>query len=62
MRSSVITTFDNIDIIIPNATLIQGNVINLTFSDDIRRLNIPFSIAYGSDIDYVTSIIIRIIK
>ena len=59
MRSSVITTFDNIDIIIPNATLIQGNVINLTFSDDIRRLNIPFSIAYGSDIDYVTSIIIE---
>ena len=59
MRISVITTFDNIDIIIPNATLIQGNVINLTFSDDIRRLNIPFSIAYGSDIDYVTSIIIE---
>ena len=58
-RSSVITTFDNIDIIIPNATLIQGNVINLTFSDDIRRLNIPFSIAYGSEVDYVTSIIIE---
>ena len=59
MRSSVITTFDNIDIIIPNATLIQSNVTNLTFSDDIRRLNIPFSIAYGSDIDYVIKTIIE---
>jgi len=53
MRSSVITTFDNIDIIIPNSTLIQNNVINLTFSDDIRRLNVPFGVAYGSDIDLV---------
>jgi len=58
MRSSVITTFDNIDIIIPNTTLIQNNVINLTFSDDIRRLSIPFGIAYGSDIDNVIDIII----
>lgn len=59
MRSSVITTFDNIDIIIPNATLIQNNVINLTFSDDIRRLNIPFGIAYGLDIDNVIHIILE---
>ena len=59
MRSSVITTFDNIDIIIPNATLIQNNVINLTFSDDIRRLNIPFGIAYGSNIDHVIKTILE---
>jgi small-conductance mechanosensitive channel len=59
MRSSVITTFDNIDIIIPNATLIQSNVTNLTFSDDIRRLSIPFGIAYGSDIDYVIKTILE---
>ena len=59
MRSSVITTFDNIDIIIPNATLIQSNVTNLTFSDDIRRLSIPFGIAYGCDIDYVIKTILE---
>ena len=58
MRSSVITTFDNIDIIIPNSTLIQNNVINLTFSDDIRRLNVPFGVAYGSNIDEVIKTIL----
>ncbi|AXX90965.1 hypothetical protein CKA55_02605 [Arcobacter suis] len=58
MRSSVITTFDNIDIIIPNATLIQNNVINLTFSDDVRRLHVPFGIAYGSNIEDVIQIIL----
>jgi potassium-dependent mechanosensitive channel len=62
MRSSVITTFDNIDIIIPNSTLIQNNVINLTFSDDIRRLNIPFGVAYGSDIDNVIHILLDNLK
>lgn len=59
MRSSVVTTFDNIDIIIPNSTLIQNNVTNLTFSDDIRRLNVPFGVAYGCDIDDVTKIILE---
>ncbi|BAK74636.1 mechanosensitive ion channel domain-containing protein [Arcobacter sp. L] len=59
MRSSVITTFDNIDIIIPNSTLIQNNVINLTFSDDIRRLNVPFGVAYGSNIEEVIKIILK---
>ena len=55
---SVITTFDIIDIIIPNSTLIQNNVINLTFSDDVRRLHIPFGVAYGSNIDDVIKIIL----
>ena len=58
MRSSVINTFDNIDVIIPNSTLMQSNVINLTFSDDIRRLHIPFGVAYGTDCDLVIKIIL----
>lgn len=58
MRSSVITTFDNIEIIIPNSTLMQNNVINLTFSDDVRRLHVSFGIAYGSNIDEVIKIIL----
>ena len=59
MRSSVITTFDNIDIIIPNSTLIQNNVVNLTFADDVRRLHVPFGVAYGSDADHVINTILN---
>ena len=58
MRSSVINTFDNIDIIIPNSTLMQNNVINLTFSDDIRRLHVPFGVAYGTSSDLVIEVIL----
>ena len=62
MRSSVINTFDNIDIIIPNATLMQNNVINLTFSDDIRRLHVPFGVAYGTSSDLVIEVILDALK
>ena len=59
MRSSVINTFDNIDIIIPNSTLMQNNVINLTFSDDIRRLHVPLGVAYGTSSDLVIDVILQ---
>ena len=62
MRSSVINTFDNIDIIIPNSTLMQNNVINLTFSDDIRRLHVPFGVAYGTSSDLVIEVILDALK
>jgi potassium efflux system protein len=48
MRSSTITTNDNISLIIPNSTLIESNVINWTLNDTIVRLQIPFSVAYGT--------------
>ena len=62
MRSSVINTFDNIDIIITNSTLMQNNVINLTFSDDIRRLHVPFGVAYGTSSDLVIEVILDALK
>lgn len=59
MRSSIITTFDNIEYIVPNSTFIQSNVINLTLTDDIRRLSIPFGVAYGSDVEKVSQIVLN---
>ena len=58
MRSTVIRTNDNIDLIIPNQTFIQNNVINWTLQDDIVRFRIPFGVAYGSDIDKVERVIL----
>ncbi len=59
MRSSIVKTFDNVEFIIPNSTFIQNNIINLTLTDDIRRIQIPFSIAYGSDVEKVIKIILE---
>lgn len=49
MRSTLIRTNDNVDILIPNAELIGGMVTNWTLADNNRRFRIDFSVAYGSD-------------
>ena len=43
MRATIITTFDNIDIIVPNSLFITQNITNYTYSDDIRKINILFN-------------------
>lgn len=48
MRSTVISTNANIDVIVPNQNFIQNNVINWTMNDDIKRFDIPFGVAYGT--------------
>ncbi len=58
MRSTVITTNDNINIVVPNSTFIQNNVINWTLENDIRRLHVPFSVAYGTKIEDVEKAIL----
>ena len=58
IRSTTIKTFDNIDIVIPNSSFIQNNVINWTLDDATRRLHIPFGVAYGTKIERVKEIIL----
>lgn len=59
IRSTTIKTFDNIDIVIPNSSFIQNNVINWTLEDASRRIHIPFGVAYGTKIEKVKEIIIK---
>ena len=59
IRSTTIKTFDNIDIVVPNSSFVQNNVINMTLEDRIRRLHIPFSVAYGTEIADVKSAVLN---
>lgn len=58
MRATIITTFDNIDIIVPNSLFITQNITNYTYSDDIRRLVIKFNLSLDSDIERVKKVVI----
>jgi small-conductance mechanosensitive channel len=49
MRYTRITTNDSMDIFVPNSELTGGRVINWSYGHDIRRLHVPFGVAYGSD-------------
>lgn len=62
MRSTTVTTNDNIDVIIPNSSFIQNNVINWTLENDIRRIHIPFSVAYGTSNQKVEEVILEELK
>jgi len=57
MRSTVINTNANIDVIVPNQNFIQNNVVNWTMNDNIKRFEIPFSVAYGTDINKVIVVV-----
>ena len=49
IRNTVVRTPDNIEVIIPNTDLVNGQVTNWTYSDTRCRLRISFGVAYGSD-------------
>lgn len=53
LRSATVQTFDQADLIIPNADLVTNPVTNWTLSNRRIRLKIPVGVAYGSDIPLV---------
>jgi small-conductance mechanosensitive channel len=60
LRTTVIMTPDNIAIIVPNSKLLENEVINYSYGDPKIRLQIPVGIAYGSDCEKATEILIRV--
>lgn len=53
IRSTLITTNDNVDILVPNAEFINNRVTNWTLRESYRRTRIPFGVAYGTDKELV---------
>lgn len=53
LRFTRITTSDSIDILVPNSEFISGRVVNWTFNNSIRRIHVPFSVAYGTNKELV---------
>lgn len=59
MRATLIRTNDNVDILIPNAELVNSNVTNWTLIESVRRFRIPFGVAYGSDKELVRKAVLE---
>ena len=58
---TVLHTFDNRRIAIPNGQLANTSITNIT-RNPIRRLDIEFSVAYGTDIELVKDTLKELIK
>jgi small-conductance mechanosensitive channel len=54
LRTTVVTTNDNISIIVPNSRLVSQRVINWSYGDPRARIAIPVGVAYNSDVQLVT--------
>ncbi|MEO8649690.1 MAG: mechanosensitive ion channel domain-containing protein [Acidobacteriota bacterium] len=59
-RSTIVKTNDAIAIIVPNSKFTADNVTNWSFGGEIVRFRIPVGVAYDSDIDLVTDVLIKI--
>jgi small-conductance mechanosensitive channel len=53
VRSTLINTNDNIDIVVPNSEFVTTRLTNWTLAERTRRMRIPFGVAYGSDKELV---------
>ncbi|WP_375749992.1 mechanosensitive ion channel domain-containing protein [Vibrio sp. HN007] len=62
IRATTIVNFDRQEVMVPNRNLITTEVINWTRSDTVNRVVIPIGVAYGSDVDFVSSLLLSIAK
>lgn len=58
-RSTRIRTGDNLEIIVPNSTFLQTNVVNWTLSDNNMRTCVTFGVIYGSPLGKVTHLALK---
>jgi small-conductance mechanosensitive channel len=62
IRSSVVTTSDGADVIIPNGDLLNEHLINWTKGNTKRRFVIQTDVAYGTDLKIAQQLILEILK
>jgi potassium efflux system protein len=57
LRATIIQTFDNAEIVVPNSDLVTGQVVNWTLANRKVRVRLPVGVAYGSDVAKVMDIL-----
>ncbi len=61
LRTTVLTTFDNKTVVVPNQQMSQERIINFTMTP-IIRVKIPFGIAYKENIDAARAVLLELPK
>lgn len=61
LRSTIIRTLDGVDVVIPNKTVIQNPIENVTLTPN-RRIDIACGVGYGSDLEHVHKTAIKAVQ
>jgi small-conductance mechanosensitive channel len=59
LRSTVLVTNENMAVIMPNSKLVQNKFVNYSYGTQNVRLNIPIGVAYGSDLEQVSTALLE---
>jgi small-conductance mechanosensitive channel len=60
MRACTVRTWEGAEVIVPNASLTSGNVVNWTLSDSQRRVDLTVGVAYGTPPEKVLDILLGV--
>ena len=58
IRTSELTTRDNISILVPNSKLVNDNITNWSHNRELTRFTISVGVQYGSDVQLVKKLLI----
>lgn len=58
---TILNTFDNKRVVVPNGELANGTVINYT-AEDKRRVDLVFGIGYGDDFNHAKAVIHKVVN
>jgi small-conductance mechanosensitive channel len=62
IRSSVVTTYDGAEVIIPNGDLLSQHLTNWTMGSAKRRYEISVGVAYGTDLKIAQQVILKVVQ
>ena len=62
VRATELETFQRASVIIPNSELVSTSVINWTHKNTLGRAEVPVGVAYGSDVEQVTEILMTCLQ
>ena len=61
-RACTVRTWEGAEVIVPNASLVSGNVTNWTLSDRSRRIDLPVGVAYGTSPEKVIDVLLGVAR
>ena len=60
--STIVSTTDGIEVVVPNSQFITQEIVNYSLSDHYIRVRIPFGVSYSSDPNKVREILLGVAK
>ena len=62
IRATTVTDFDNLEVMLPNKTIITENVTNWTLSDEVTRIILSVGVAFDADVTRVRALLEQAVR